>query len=383
VPRTLIYLLLLCISIVVSSCQMQTSGESPKPNSEALSNTSTAAENIGKGKVLVSMLLNRSGSLKTGNDAANYRDGAALAVKSLGIDYITLSIKNTQSVVASIAAAVSDELKNNTSMFIIEGEPQLIKNTLSFLNNKNIPVVSLGADSLGTKSKFYTFQPDGIDTLIAGLRFAAANGKKKLVVILSNTQPAADIRRIKKYAAGHADLIDTITYKKNENSKTFVQRHLKALSSANVIALAGKSNMMAGMAGSIGSLATTADAPMIIGRADWPADTWKKTTNNGVIIATPDSSSLKLVSGRFQKEYSRPMPLSAAYAFDVVAIAAGLARVKNTNTISRSSLEGKAGFRGATGIFRFKKDGSVERLYKMSQVRQGKLSTIQEIATGY
>ena len=382
-PRILLYSLLFCISIVVSSCQLQTPGEALKLDNKTLSKTDPAAENIGKGKLLVSMLLNRSGSLKSGNDAVNYRDGAVLAVKSLGIDYITLSIKDIQSEVASIGSTVRSELKNNTSLFIIEGESQLINNTVSFVNKNNTPIVSLGADSLGTTNRFYTFQPDGIETLIAGLRFAAAKGKRKLVLILSETQPASDIRRIKKYSAGHADLMETITYQKGQDTKAFVQQHIKALSSANVVALAGKNNAIVSVVSSIKSLSKNPDTLLIIGRADWPADTWRNSANNGVIIATPDSSSLSLVSGRFKKEYSRPMPLSAAYAFDVVAIVAGLARVTNSKTISRTNLEGKAGFRGATGVFRFKEDGSVERLYRISQVQQGKLTTIQDIPAGY
>lgn len=384
-PRTLLYILLLCISIVVSACQLQTPGETLKLDNETLGKNDIVVsdEKFGKGKVLISMLLNRSGSLRTGNDAANYRDGAVLAVKTLGMDYITVSIKDIQSDVATIGAAVRGELNNSTSLFIIEGEPQLINNTLSFANKNNIPIISLGADSLGTTEKFYTFQPDGIETLIAGLKFAAANGKKKLVIILSETQPASDIRRINKYASGHADLIETIIFQKGQNAKAFVQQHIKALSSANVVALADKNNIIASVVSPIRSLSKKPDTPLIIGRADWTADTWRNKANNGVIIATPDSSSLALVGSRFLKEYSRPMPLSAAYAFDLVAIVAGLARATKSKAISRVNLEGKAGFRGATGIFRFKQDGSVERLYRISRVRQGKLTTIQEIPAGY
>ena len=122
---------------------------------------------------------------------------------------------------------------------------------------------------------------------------------------------------------------------------------------------------------------------LLIGRFDWPKSIWKNPAYDGMIVAMPDQSSLALVSDRFQKVYSRPMSISAAYAYDVVALALGLVRVKGLKTISRNDLEQETGFRGATGVFKFRPDGSVERLYRIMKAQQKALVVIQEIPAGF
>ena len=385
-PRFFHHILVLCLLIVVAGCQSQTPGDALKLDGENLGDAASvavAAESIGKGSVLVSMLLNRSGAHAAGSDASNYRDGAMLAVSDLGADHITLSIKDTRSDVGTIGIVVGEALKNNTAMFIIGGDAQLINNTISFTAKNRTPIISLGADALGTKAKVYTFQPDGIETLNSGLKYAAAIGKRKLVLVLSDKQARSDIRRVKIFASRHAKLMGTIVYTIGQDQAAFVKKHQKTLSTADVIVFAGKNHQVVRLADPIRSLSKNPGEILFVGRADWPRNIWKNLANSGVIIATPDASSLGLVKDRFEKKYTRPMLLSAAYAYDVVAIASGLVRARGQKAISRANLEGKSGFRGATGVFRFKADGSVERLYRISQARNGKLVTIREVPDGY
>ncbi len=378
-------ILAVCSLLVVSACQLQAPGDVLQLDGNKLENTKAIAakENIGKGKVLVTMLLNGSGPQATGNDAASYRDGAALAMRDLGAQHITLSIRDVQSNVEKINDNVREAVKSNAKLLIIGAGRQLLQKTILTKAKSNFPVVSISENSFGADSKIYTFQPDGIDGLIAGIKFASAPAKKNLVLILPENQTSSGVGRIESLVSGYAELIGLVTPSKLQDSKVFLNDNKSILASADIIAFIGKDQQSVEIAGQIRSSIDKSNRKKLVGRADWPNNIWKNPAYSGIIIATPDRSSLELIKGRFQKKYSRPMKLSAAYAYDLVAIASGLIRVKGPDAISRSNLEANTGFRGATGVFRFKSDGSVERLYRILQARQGKLTMVQELPKGF
>ncbi len=95
---------------------------------------------------------------------------------------------------------------------------------------------------------------------------------------------------------------------------------------------------------------------------------------NGAWIATAPNAHLKYFEQRFYNSYgSKPFKLSAL-AYDAAALVTVLSNKEN---IVQAILD-ENGFLGASGIFRFKKDGSNERALSIFEIRNGKLIEIDE-----
>jgi hypothetical protein len=378
--------LFFCILVLVSAsaCKIPDTSDSLKLDNNSISGAVPvpASEKFGQGKMLVSMLLDRSGPL-TNIDAANYRDGAVLAVKDLGSEHITLSINDTRSDVDSINLNYLNALDKKSSLIIIGDGGHLVAKSKITTTKSSPPIILIDASSPKVSEKFFRFRPDGIDSVIAGIKHASASGKKKLLLVFSDNQNSSDLGRIEKSVKSHAKLISRISPGKVTDLQLFIKANKKVFSAADIIAFIAKDDQIIQLASKIRSLTGKSNDTILVGRSDWPEEVWNNSAYEGMIMAKLQTKSLILVGERFKNEYSRPMPLSSAYAYDLIAIASGLVRAKGSKAISRSSLMVESGFRGATGIFRFKSDGSVERIYEISQVKNVKLTTIREVPEGY
>jgi hypothetical protein len=104
-------------------------------------------------------------------------------------------------------------------------------------------------------------------------------------------------------------------------------------------------------------------------RWDIPPQTLDLPGVQGGWFALPDPSA----SGAFRQRYSAaygsdPHPL-AGLAFDGIAAVGALAKSGKATALTGASLTQGAGFRGATGIFRLRKDGTNERGLAVATIR--------------
>jgi len=101
------------------------------------------------------------------------------------------------------------------------------------------------------------------------------------------------------------------------------------------------------------------------------------------MLALVDQTALKRISKPFQEAYGRPLSLDAAYAFDAVAVAAGIVQAKGDQALTADALHATSGFAGATGVFRFDAQGRVERRFAVYRLAHGKPSLLDAAPMGF
>ena len=104
-------------------------------------------------------------------------------------------------------------------------------------------------------------------------------------------------------------------------------------------------------------------------RWDIPRQTLDLPGVQGGWFALPDPNASAAFRARYSEAYGgNPHPL-AGLAFDGIAAVGALAKAGKSDALSARALTQNAGFRGASGIFRLRADGTNERGLAVATVR--------------
>jgi hypothetical protein len=94
---------------------------------------------------------------------------------------------------------------------------------------------------------------------------------------------------------------------------------------------------------------------------------------NGAWVASAPMEEIEAFEKKFYYNFGyKPFKISAL-AYDAMALASILSKQK---IISNDILKDPNGFRGISGIFKFKQDGSNERTLSVFEIQRGKLMEI-------
>ena len=358
--------------LLLGACQTLDTEEALKVEEPA---TNVAGiESVGTGETKIHMVLNRSGSLSNAAERSDYRDGAALAMQDLGQELITLTIINGESSLDVTESKLSTATLDGSELIITGPDINTRTAAANITADQQTPVIALSQSS----SEYgYGFLPASLDSLGAGMGFALDQGKQKIAIFVPSSIAAPTIEALRLRHTGRNFSLLEIPLAKDANLRSVVKQNAASLEEANAIIFAGTDIEVARSIRATKALLGQSDDRLYFARYDLPSSVLSNSSLNGVLIATPDTSSNGLIADRFQSSFGRPMPVSAAYAYDIVAIASGLIRAKGANGISKSNLETDSGFRAATGAFRLRSDGRVERLFQISRLRNGKTTAVR------
>ncbi len=345
---------LILILILLAGCQSttQTSDVLSLDDGES-SSTPIVAESIGSAPTTVGFVLS---SLKGANGLA-IRNGAVLAQEQLSGDKLSLAIVNSSSIIWPDGKSITlVATSGSASTAAPEG---------------SIPVA---LDSIRPPSGGFAFVASHYDSLEAGLRHAAAKGGR--IVIATNEDDIESLSRVKANLGG---LVDIVTYGSQESA---AQTAAKLSSGDPVVAIgfSGKDRKIVDIAG---ALRRSNQQVVIVGHKGWTETLIANSALEGAIIARPDTANFGLIAERYQARFNQPLTNAAIAGFDVMAIAAGIMRTSGEKALSREALLAPSGFRGASGAFRFRQDGTFERLFEIAQVKSGALVRIAPAPSGF
>lgn len=123
-----------------------------------------------------------------------------------------------------------------------------------------------------------------------------------------------------------------------------------------------------------------------IGLARWdvPPQTLDLPGLQGGWFALPDPNRSAAFQSRYRSAHgASPHPL-AALAYDgIAAVGALVAKSRGRNPFSRAAITQGAGFQGATGIFRFRPDGTNQRGLAVATIRNRKVAVVDAAPSGF
>ena len=339
---------------------------------------SNSGPNVDPSKpVPVALLVPRGGTAADNQLAQDLENAARLAIRDLSGVQIDLRVYGTGGNAAMAGTAAAQAVNDGAQIIVgpLYGEAANAAgnavaaqgvNVLSFSNSPNIAggnVFALG-QSFG-------------DTANRLVRYAKSTGKDK-ILILHGQDLAGQVGRdaIKRAIAENgATSAGTIDYALSQESVIAAVPRAKAAYDANGANAIFLTTSSASALPLFAQLLPEAGLPVAttqyIGLTRWdiPAQTLSLPGVQGGWFALPDPNASTSFSQRYSATYgTTPNPI-AGLAFDGIAAVGALVKSGRPDALSAGRLTQGAGFRGASGVFRLKKDGTAEHGLAIATIR--------------
>lgn len=336
-------------------------------------------ETIGAGETAVAMLLPRSAGGAVASRARDIRDGAALALDDLGAGKIALTIHDTGTGAAGVAALAAEA----AGARLILGPAGAEQTSALMAVSPRPPALAFGGNGAPRGNGVFAMETDAVDSALESARVAAGAGRKTFVTIAPQGFAEADAQRLARgLAAAGASLAGVVRYA-GASLAADIAAQREALVKADGLIIFGEGNAPASIAATLRRTASLGPKAVLIGNLSWAAENFARTELEGALVAMPEQAGLALVADRYRAKTGRALTTHAAYGYDAVAVAAGIVRALGPAALTQATLTKPSGFRGATGIFRFHADGTVERRLALYQIRNKALQLIDAAPDGF
>ena len=341
--------------------------------------------------VPVALLVPRGGSASDDLLAQNLENAARLAMRDLGGVQIDLRVYGTAGNADRAAAVASQAVGEGAKIILgpVYGEAANAAgvavaasgvNVLSFSNN---PTIAGG--------NVFVLGPTFANTANRLVSYAKRSGKDKIVV-LHGQDLAGQLGRdaiVQAISANGATLAGTVDYALSQESVVAAVPRVKAAvegGGANALFLTTSSASALPLFAQLlpeAGLPTATTQYIGLTRWDIPPQTLELPGVQGGWFARPDTVASTAFSNQYKAAYgSDPHPL-AGLAFDGIAAVGSLVKADKSNALSAAALTQGAGFKGASGIFRLRPNGTNERALAVATIRDNRVVVIDPAPRGF
>ncbi|WP_027062728.1 ABC transporter substrate-binding protein [Mesorhizobium loti] len=383
----------LMIGAIVSGCQSKSGvsdtldpaaiAATPAPAGGAVIVPAKGVQSLGTGPTKITMLLPLSAPGTTGETGRKMLDGAKLAMADLGDKLLTLTVEDTKGDSTFASELAMKAITTDAKAVIGPVELPSAQHLAKLSGSKHPPVLALADDFAGAPG-VYAVRLSEADSAAAGAAGLAAKGRKKFVLLVAAGPDAATVE--KRVANGlsiyGAALAVTIPYSASDGGTKVVDDMQAVVDAPDAIIIASGGASPSAILAALKSKGIPGKATAVVGTNRWLEHSLEPGFE-GAYIATLDASETGPIADRFKSTYNYPADTDVAYAYDMVALTAGIASSVGPDGFSRQVLENRSGFRGSTGLFRFRTDGASERSMPFYQVQQGALKLVEKSISGY
>lgn len=355
------------------------------PPAQSASGPAKASESLGKGPVKVAMILPLSAGGAAGDRGRKIRDAAALAMADLGNDLITLNVEDTGGDDARARTLTTGALASGAKLVIGPSEPGAVRQ-LGSVSGSNRPLVLALADNYAGAPGVYSVRLNEADSAAAGAAAIAAKGARKFVLFMAEGEAgkATEKRVANSLSIYGASLAVALPFGPSTGGSEKAVADMQALvGDPQAIVVAGGSANPAPLVAALRAKGMLGKDVSLVGSNRWLEHGIDDPTLQGAYIATLDSAEIGPIAERFRKTYNYEPDVNVAYGYDTVALAAGIASALGPKGFTKKVIESPTGFRGSTGVFRFREDGAGERAMPFFRVDKGKLKLVEKSTSGF
>ncbi len=335
--------------------------------------------------VPVALLIPRGGSQSDNLLAKNLENAARLAIRHLDGVQIDLRVYGTAGNAGTAGTMAAQAVSEGAKIIIgpVYGEAANAAgvaassagvNVLSFSNN---PTIAGG--------NVFILGPTFANTANRLVGYAKRTGKDR-IAILHASDVAGQLGRNaiqQAISANGATLAGTVDYALSQESVIAAVPRVKAAidsGGANALFLTTSSaSALPLFAQLLPEAGIQAATTQYIGLTRWdiPPQTLSLPGIQGGWFALPDPGASNAFRQKYSAAYgSDPHPL-AGLAFDGIAAVGALTKSRKANALTGAALTQGAGFRGASGIFRLRRDGTNERGLAIAAVRNKGVTVLE------
>lgn len=389
-PRT--WAIALALAAIVSGCQSKGGvSEVLDPaavtapagqNGAAGAGPVQATQSLGTGSTKVTMLLPLSAPGTAGENGRKMLDATKLAMTDIGNGLLALTVEDTKGDSALAGKLAVTAITTGSKVVIGPTELPAAQHIATLSGSKRPPVLAL-ADNFAGGPGVYAVLLGEADSAAAGAAGLAAKGSKKFILLVADgpNAGAMEKRVANSLSIYGAALAVTLRYSAGDGAKT-VDEMGSLVDAPDAVIVASGNGSPSPVLAALKSKGIPGKTISVVGTNRWlehPMD----PLFEGAFIATLDPSETGPIADRFRTTYNYPADVNVAYAYDMVALTAGIASAVGPDGFSKKVLENPNGFRGSTGLFRFRADGSSQRSMPFYRIEKGALKLVAKSTSGF
>ncbi|CAN7360476.1 ABC transporter substrate-binding protein [Mesorhizobium amorphae] len=353
------------------------------PAGVAAATAPQATQSLGTGSTKITMLLPLSAPGIAGEGGRKMLDAARLAMTDLGSNLITLTVEDTRGDAGYAKDLAVKAITTGSKVVIGPSELPAAQNIAKLSGSNRPPVLAL-ADNFAGGPGVYAVRLSEADSAAAGAAAIATKGAKKFVLLVASGANAGVVE--KRVANGlsiyGASLAVTLPYSLTDGGAKAIADMGSLVETPDAVIVASGDASPSPMLAALKSKGIPSKTTKLIGTDRWlehPMD----PLFEGAYIATLDQGETGPIADRFKTTYNYRPDVNVAYAYDMVALTAGIASAVGPDGFSKQVLENPSGFRGSTGLFRFRADGSSQRSMPFYRVEKGALKLVEKSTSGF
>lgn len=361
--------------------------QTPASVSTAPVKTPTAnGEIIGSGPVRVALLLPKSAPGNGATIANDYRNAAMLALADLGGPAIEIVVKDTGGDGAKAYAAAAEAVREGSSAILGPVFSPAVKASAPVAQSANIAQIAFTSDPAAARRGTWLigFLPDTvIDRSVAE---AISRGKRTFAAILPEGEYGTLVENQLRQSLANrgGQLLGAARYQYEDASVTAaVQSVLAAAQSADAILIPDGGNSPVVITRLLVDAGVDLATKLLIGSGQWRSSDLRAPNLRNGIFADMDQTAFAAFKARYRARFGADPSTGAGLAYDAVLLVAGLARSGSPDGLSATAIESPAGFRGVTGIFRFRSDGRNDRPLAIYRIQDGAAVLDQAAAVSF
>jgi hypothetical protein len=384
----------LALAAIVSGCQSKGSvSEALDPATVAASGAQgkgaapavlpMATQSLGTGSTKVAMLLPLSAPGTAGENGRKMLDAAKLGMTDLGDSLLTVTVEDTKGDSAYASELAIKAITTGAKVVIGPTELPAAQHIAKLSGSNRPPVLAL-ADNFAGGPGVYAVPLSEADSAAAGAAGIAAKGGKKFVLLVAAgaNAGAVESRVANGLSIYGATLAVTIPYSAADGGAKAVADMGSLVDTPDAVIIASGDGSPSPILAALKSKGIPGKTTSLVGTNRWLEHPMEPLFE-GAYIAALDARETGPIADRFKTRFNYQPDVNVAYAYDMIALSAGIASAVGPDGFSKQVLENPNGFRGSTGLFRFRADGSSQRSMPFYRVEKGALKLVAKSTSGF
>jgi len=322
-------------------------------------------------------------------DADAMYNAAELALFDLGGPNMLLMPRDVGADAASADAAARGLVRDGADLIVGPIRREQVTAAAAGARNGDAPMIAFSTDS--------SIAGDGIYLLSFTLEteverivdFSMAKGLRSFAVLAPNNEYGKRVELAFRAAVQARQGVIAAEQFYNRGPNETVSANAAAAAARSIAAQALAANVQAILIADGGApLRATGPALLqggidlrrvrLLGTGQWAgADgAAREPTLAGGWYPAPEPGDRADFEARYRSAYGRAPPRLASLSYDAVAIAAALSRDQGRTALNRRAIEREDGFLGTDGVFRFRRDGAIERALAVLEVKAGTAAVV-------
>lgn len=332
-----------------------------------------ASEQIGSGPVRVALILPITQASRPSIVGTSLRNAAELAWLDAGNNDITLLIEDDRSTPEGARAAAQAAVSGGAELILGPLFAASVREAAPVARGAGKPVIAFSTDtSAAGPSLFLLSFPieNYVDRIVD---YAASKGKKSMAALV----PESDYGRVaegefQQAAARNNIRVMAIEHYQPRTVAEAVQKIAALHDQIDSLFVPEQADAMQAMSQALAAAGINGKQMQILGTGLWnDARVLKLAALQGAWFSAPENGGFNAFAERYRAKYSSEPARIATLSYDAVSLAAALAHTQGSQRYSENVLTNRAGFNGADGVFRFRRDGTNERGLSVLQINNG------------